>query len=210
MRVTCLLVAAMIIGAVAPSAAQVTSPADAATPPMTPAGDRPVTPDEDVEPRVVGGPRRTAIGLAGYADRITSEDDDLPFHVTLQVDVSHFLTTRIAVRGGVVGSGALGGDADDVPAGIGVTALHAFGAATYYFTPGSMASVYAGAGYWAQITARDGPDSGSILGLGGVEAALSSRATVFVEGGYGLALTRTDDGATRRRFVARLGVRVKL
>ena len=87
---------------------------------------------------------------------------------------------------------------------------HAFAAANWYFTPQSMASLYAGAGYWAQITARDGADRGSILGLAGLEAALSSRATVFVEGGWGLGLTKTDDGATRQRFVARLGVRVKL
>jgi hypothetical protein len=200
----------MFIASATPSAGQVTGPADARPPAVTPGEDHPVTPNEDVEPRVVGARGRTAIGLAGYADRIASADDDLPFHLTLQVDVSHFLTTRIAVRGGVVGSGALGGDPDDVPAGIGVTALHAFGAASYYFTPGSMASVYAGAGYWAQITAREGPDAGSILGLGGMEAALSSRATVYVEGGYGFGLTQTDDGATRRRFVARIGVRVKL
>ena len=210
MRVTCLLVTAMVIACAVPSAAQVTNPADAATPAMTPPGDRPVTPNEDVEPRVVGAKGRTAIGLAGYADRIASEDDNLPLHLTLQVDVSHFLTRRIAVRGGVIGSGALGGDPDDVPTGIGVTALHAFGAANYYFTPGSMASFYAGAGYWAQITARDGPDRGLVLGVAGIEAALSSRATVFVEGGYGVGLTKTDDGATRQRFLARLGVRVKL
>jgi hypothetical protein len=46
--------------------------------------------------------------------------------------------------------------------------------------------------------------------VGGIEAALSSRANVFVEGGYGVGLTRTDDGATRQRFMARIGVRVKL
>ena len=39
---------------------------------------------------------------------------------------------------------------------------------------------------------------------------LSSRANVFVEGGWGFGLTKTDDGAMRQRFVARLGVRVKL
>jgi hypothetical protein len=209
MRVTCLLVAAMVIGCGAPSAAQVTGSADARPEAVTPAEDRAVTPNEDVEPRVVGVRGTTAIGVAGYADRIASEDD-LPLHLTLQVDVSHFLTKRIAVRGGVVGSGALGGDPDSVAAGVGVTALHAFGSAAYFFTPGSMASFYAGAGYWAQLTARDGPDNGSILGLGGMEAALSSRANVFVEGGYGIGLTKTDDGATRQRFVARIGVRVKL
>ena len=210
MRVTCLLVAAMVIGCAAPSAAQVTGSADARPEGVTPAEDRPVTPNEDVEPRVVGVRGTTAIGVAGYADRIASEDDNLPLHLTLQVDVSHFLTTRIAVRGGVIGSGALGGDPDGVATGVGVTALHAFGSAACYFTPGSMASFYAGAGYWAQITARDGPDNGSILGLGGMEAALSSRANVFVEGGYGIGLTKTDAGATRQRFVARIGVRVKL
>ncbi len=210
MRVTCLLVAAMVIGSAAPSASQVTGPADAPTPAVTSGEDRPVTPNEDVEPRVVGAPGTTAIGLAGYADRITSEDDNLPLTVTLQVDVSHFLTKRIAVRGGVVGSGAFGGDPDDRPAGIGVPSLHAFAAGAYYFTPQSMASFYAGAGYWAQITARDGPDRGSILGLAGMEAAISSRATLFLEGGYGFGLTKTEDGAARQRVVARVGVRVKL
>ncbi len=210
MRVTCLLVAAMVIGSVLPSAGQVTDPADAPAPPLTPSGDRPVTPDEDVEPRIIGIRGTTAIGLAGYADRLTSPDDDLPLNLTLQVDIGRFLTRRIAVRGGVVGSGALGGDPDALPAGVGVPSLHAFGAASYYFTPQSMASFYAGAGYWAQITARDGADRGAILGLAGLEGALSSRATAFLEGGYGVGLTRTDDGATRRRFVARVGVRVKL
>jgi hypothetical protein len=193
MRVTCLVVAAMVIGCVAPSAAQVPSPADAPAPAVTPTGDHPVTPNEDVEPRVIGTPGTTALGLGGYADRITSEDDNLPLNLTLQVDVSHFLTKHLAVR-----------------VGVGVPSVHAFGAAAWYFTPQSMASLYAGAGYWAQITARDGPDRGSILGLAGIEAALSARANVFVEGGYGVGLTRTEDGATRQRFVARLGVRVKL
>ena len=210
MRVTCLLVAAMVIGSVLPSAGQVTGAADAPAAPVTPAEDRALTPSEDVEPRVIGTPGTTAIGLAGYADRISSEDDNLPLNLTLQVDVSRFLTKRIAVRGGVVGSGALGGDPDALPAGVGVPSLQAFASANWYFTPQSMASVYAGAGYWAQITARDGADRGSILGLAGLEGALSSRATVFLEGGYGIGLTKTEEGATRQRFVARLGVRVKL
>ncbi|MEO5821100.1 MAG: hypothetical protein ABIT71_11385 [Vicinamibacteraceae bacterium] len=202
MRVTCLLVAAMVIGSVVPSAGQVTGAADAPVPT--------VTPNEDVEPRVIGVPGAMTLGLAGYADRISSEDDNLPLNLTLQVDISRFLTKHIAVRGGVVGAGALGGDPDALPTGVGVPSLHAFAAANWYFTPGSMASVYAGGGYWAQITARDGADRGSILGLAGMEAAVSSRAHVFAEGGWGFGLTKTEDGATRQRFVARLGVRVKL
>ena len=115
MRVTCLLVAAMVIGSVSPSAAQLTGGADAPAPPVTPAGDHPVTPDEDVEPRVIGTRGTTAIGLAGYADGVTSADDDLPLNLTLQVDVGRFLTQRIAVRGGVVGTGVLGGDPEGEP-----------------------------------------------------------------------------------------------
>lgn len=210
MRVTCLLVAAMVIGVSEPSAGQVPSAEDAPPPSVTPREDPPVTPNEDVEPRLIARPGTTAIGLGGYADRITSEDDNLPLNLSLQVDVSHFLTTHIAARGGVIGSAALGGDPDALPSGVGVPSLHGFAAAAWYFTPQSMASFYAGAGYWAQLTARDGADRGSIVGLGGIEAALSSRANGFLEAGYGFGLTRTDDGATRQRFVARLGVRVKL
>jgi hypothetical protein len=210
MRVTCLIAAVLVLGCVAPSASQVTGGADAPPPAVTPREDPPLPPNEDIEPRVVGGAGATSIGLSGYADRITSADDNLPLNLTLQVDVSRFVTRRIAVRGGIAGAGAFGGDPDDRPAGAGVPALHAFGAAAWYFTPQSMASFYAGAGYWAQITARDGPDRGSVLGLGGLEAAVSSRATLFLEGGWGIGLTRTDDGATRTRFVARLGVRLRL
>jgi hypothetical protein len=210
MRVTCPIAAVLVLACAAPSAAQVTGAADAPREAVTPNEDPAVTPNEDVEPRVIGTPGTTAVGLSGSADRIASADDDLPLNLTLQVDVSRFLTKRIAVRGGLVGAGALGGDPDDVPAGVGVPSLHAFGAAAWYFTPQSMASLYVGAGYWAQITARDGPDRGSVLGLGGVDAAVSSRATLFLEGGWGISLTRTDDDATRTRVLARLGVRIKL
>jgi hypothetical protein len=202
MRVTCLLVAAIVAGAGLPARAQVTGPADGPAPA--------VTPSEDIEPRVIGKPRTMALGLAGYADRIGSSDDDLPFNLTLQVELGRFLTRAIAVRGGVVGSAPLGGDSRDRTDGTGQPALHAFGEGHYYFTPQSLASVYAGAGYWWQLTGRDGADAGSVLGLGGVEAAVSSRATVFVEGGYGIGLTKSDDGATRTRVLARLGVRLKL
>ena len=203
MRVTCLLVATFLAGAVVPARAQVTGQADAPPPA--------VTPGEDIEPRVIGTPGTMALGLAGSGDQITSGDDYLPFNLTLQVELSRFLTHSIAVRGGVVGSAALGGDSDDRTDGTGQPALHAFGAGLYYFTPQSLASLYAGAGYWWQMTARgDSADAGSVLGLGGVEASVSSRATVFVEGGYGIGLTKSDDGATRQRFLARVGVRLKL
>src|SRR5699024_3900243 len=123
---------------------------------------------------------------------------------TLHVDVTRFLTARIAVRGGMGGSMTIGGDPDALPTGVGMPGLNVFGEGLYYFGPRSLASLYAGAGYWAQITARgDQPDRGAILGVGGIEAAVSSRATVFVEGGYGYGLTRTDDDGTRTRVIGR-------
>lgn len=210
MRVTCraadrrrsLLVLVFLLGAAVPAGAQVAAPADG------PAS--PVTPSEDIEPRFIGAPGTTSLGISGYGDRIMSADEIRPLNVSLHVDLTRFLTARIALRGGVAGSATIGGEDDDLPEGVGMPALHAFGAGLYYFTPRSMASLYAGAGYWAQITARDGPDRGSILGLGGLDAAVSSRALVFVEGGYGVGLTRTDDGGTRQRFMGRVGVRLKL
>jgi len=209
MRVTCraadrrnnVLIVMFVLGAAVRAGAQVPAPADG-----QPAA---VTPNEDIEPRIVGAPGSMSVGIGGYGDQVRS-DETRPFNLTLHVDVTRFLTAKIAVRGGVVGSGTIGGDPDVLAAGVGMPALNAFGAGLYYFTPRSIASVYAGVGYWAQITARDGPDRGSVLGIGGIEAALSSRATVFVEGGYGAGLTRTDDDGTRQRVMGRIGVRLKL
>src|SRR4051812_15461008 len=171
MRVTCraadrrntLLIVMFVLGAAVRAGAQVPAPADG--PPAA------VTPNEDIEPRVIGAPGRMSVGIGGYGDRITSADEVRPFNLSLHVDVTRFLTAKIAVRGGVVGSGTVGGP-DDLPTGVGMPALNAFGAGLYYFTPRSIASLYAGAGYWAQITARDGPDRGSVLGIGGLEAAV--------------------------------------
>ena len=218
MRVTCraadrrrsLLILGFVLGAAVHAGAQVPATADGVAAPVTPSEDPAVTPNEDIEPRTVGVAGRMSLGLGGYGDRITSADELRPLNLSIHVDVTRFLTARIAVRGGVVGSGTIGGEEDAIPKGVGMPALHAFGAGLYYFTPRSMASLYAGAGYWAQITARDGPDRGSVLGLGGIEAAVSSRASVFAEGGYGVGLTRTADDGARQRFMGRIGVRLKL
>jgi hypothetical protein len=210
MRVTCrragrrnaVLIVLFVLGAAVRAGAQVPAPADGPTPA--------VTPDEDIEPRVIGAPGSMSVGVGGYGDQVRS-DETRPFNLTLHVDVTRFLTARIAVRGGMGGSMTIGGDPDALPTGVGMPGLNAFGEGLYYFSPRSLASLYAGAGYWAQITARgDRPDRGAILGVGGIEAAVSSRATVFVEGGYGYGLTRTDDDGTRTRVIGRIGVRLKL
>jgi hypothetical protein len=63
--------------------------------------------------------------------------------------------------------------------------------------------------YWAQISQRDGPDAGTIIGVAGVQGALSSRVSLFLEGGYGAALQKNDDDVRVTRIVGQIGVRLK-
>ena len=53
-----------------------------------------------------------------------------------------------------------------------------------------MISLYGAGEYWAQLTQRAEQDAGSIVVKLGLHAALSSRASLFAEGGYGFGLTR--------------------
>jgi hypothetical protein len=72
-----------------------------------------------------------------------------------------------------------------------------------------MASLYAGGEYWAQLTQRATSDAGVMVGTLGLQGLVSSRASVFIEGGYGVGLTRGDEGELRSRIVGRAGVRLK-
>jgi hypothetical protein len=163
---------------------------------------------EETEPRLIGTNGTTMIGAAGYVDRFSSSEDTFPTNYTLHVDVSRFVTSRIAIRGGFVGTTSVGTE-EDLPKGPGASALHALVGGVYYFTPRSMASLYAGGEYWAQLTQRATSDAGVIVGTGGVQGLVSSRASVFIEGGYGIGLTRGDEGELRSRIVGRAGVRLK-
>jgi hypothetical protein len=163
---------------------------------------------EDIEPRTVGGAGVTSIGFSGFIDRFMSSEDTFPYNVELHIDLTRFLTRKLAVRGGLLGSGRFGGDDDDEAVGPGAAALHALVGAHWYFTPDSMASFYTGGEYRAPITRRAERDAGSVLGKAGVEAAISSRAHVFVEGGYGLRLTRGTDDERQTRIVGEIGLRI--
>ena len=165
---------------------------------------------EELEPRAIGSRGTTLVGASGYIDRFSSSERDLPFNYSLQMDVGRFLTNAFVVRGGFRGSGSVGGeDAEDLARGSGVPALHAFGGMLYYLSPESLISVYTGAEYWAQLTQRRGPDSGLVVGTIGVQGALSSRASVFIEGGYGVGLRQNEDEVRVRRIVGQVGVRLK-
>ena len=165
---------------------------------------------EEIEPRTVGGRGATFVGVSGFVDRFSSPEEALPLNYTAQIDVCRFITNKFAVRIGAVGSGSLGGDyEDDLLSGSGVSALHAAGGVLYYFTPRSMISLYLGAEYWAQLTQREEGDTGSLLGTAGLQAALSSRASVFMQGGFGTRLARDEDDALLSRIVAHMGLRVK-
>ena len=166
-------------------------------------------PSEEIEPRVIGTPGTMMVGFAGYVDRFGSPDNELPTNYTAQIDVGRFITRGFVVGGGLVGTGRLGEDADDVDSGSGAPALHLFTGVLYYLTPHSMVSLYSGGEYWVQLTRRAGEDAGSMVGKLGVQAVVSSRASLFLEGGYGVGLTRNDDEELVSRFIGRVGVRLK-
>lgn len=164
--------------------------------------------DEDVEPHIVGARGVTSIGVSGFLDKRVSSDDTVPLNATLQVDVTRFLTARLAVRGGVIGTARFGIEEDD--ADVEAPALFARAGALFFWTPQKMASVYTGTEYRAQLTARAAHDAGSVFAVGGVEAALSSRTGVFLEGGYGIGLSRGEDERRQTRLVGVVGFRIKL
>jgi opacity protein-like surface antigen len=167
-------------------------------------------PSEDVEPRVIGTAGTLLIGLSGYVDQFFSSEQRLPFNYSAQIDGGRFLTNSFVVRGGLRGTGSVGGDdAEDLATGSGAPALHAFGGFLYYLTPQSLVSMYTGGEYWAQLTQRRSPDAGSVVGVFGVQGALSSRASLFVEAGYGLGLRKNDDEVRVTRIVGQIGVRLR-
>jgi hypothetical protein len=79
----------------------------------------------------------------------------------------------------------------------------------FYFTPESIISFYTAAEYWAQLTRRSGADSGSVVGKAGLQAAVSSRASFFLEGGYGVRITKGDEGELLTRITGQVGLRIK-
>ena len=164
---------------------------------------------EDVEPRTIGGAGTTMIGFSGYLDRFFSSEVGMPTNYTAQIDVGRFVTPALVVRGGVTGSGSVGGEDTDTAAGIGVPALHLSAGLLHYFTPRSMMSLFAGGEYTTPLTRRDPAERGSLLGLVGIQGAVSARASVFVEGGYGIALMRGEDGERLSRAAGRIGLRLK-
>ena len=170
----------------------------------------PSTSSEEIEPRAIATAGTTTVGISGSVDRFQSTEQRYPLNITAHLDVSRFVTSHIAIIAGVTGRSSIGGsESESHTRGLGVPALHAFGGALYYFTPQSMVSLYAGQSYWNQLTARSESDNGAIVGLVGVQAALSSRAMAFVEGGYGAEVSRGAEGEMRTRLLGRIGIRFR-
>lgn len=167
-------------------------------------------PAEEIEPRSVGGAGVTTIGIAGFIDTLSSSEDSFPLRVTAHVEVTRFLTSRIALRGGLIGSDSFGGDdADDQPTGPGVPSLQATVAGLFYFSADAMVSAYVGSEYRAQLTSRADRDAGAVLGVGGLQGAVSSRLSIYVEGGLGFRLTRGDEDERQTRLGGQVGVRIR-
>jgi hypothetical protein len=163
---------------------------------------------EDIEPRVVGTTGTMMAGTSGFIDRFSSTEDEFPWRVSLYFDLSRFVTSKIAIRGGLVGATTFH-DEDDESSGPSAASLHAFTSALYFFTPQSLASLYAGGEYRAPLNRRAQRDAGALLGVGGVQAMFSSRAGLFIEGGYGVGLTKGDEGERLTRLTGQLGLRIR-
>jgi opacity protein-like surface antigen len=195
-----LTIAAMIAASAVSAAAQQTEPS-------------PQVVSEEIEPRIIGRRGTTSIGIAGFADRFSSTENLFATNYVAQIDVCRFVTKRFAVRAGVVGTGSFGGDENvesSLPSGSGAASVQAAGGVLFYFTPQRIASFYLGGEYWAQLTRRVAGDTGSLVGVAGLHAAFSSRASVFMQGGVGGRIARGDDGELLTRIVVQLGVRIKL
>jgi hypothetical protein len=164
---------------------------------------------EELEPRVVGATGVTTMGLSGFIDKVSSSEDAFPWRATGHLELTRFVTAHFAARLGVLGSSTADGLDDDERIGAAAPAFHATVAALAYFTPGAVISPYVGMEYRARLTERPEKDAGTVLAIGGVQAALSSRASVFVESGYGIDLTRGSDDELRTRFTTSFGVRIR-
>jgi hypothetical protein len=170
----------------------------------------PLPANEDLEPRIIGSKGTALVGASGYFDEFFSSAERLPINYSVQADVGRFVTNRVVLRGGMRGTGSVSGDnSDTLPTGSGAAALHGFAGLLYYLTPRSLVSLYTGAEYWAQLTRRESPDAGSVVGTFGVQGVLSSRASLFVEMGYGVATRRDRDDIRVTRITGQMGVRLR-
>ena len=50
----------------------------------------------------------------------------------------------------------------------------------------------------------------SVTGMLGIQGAVSSRASLFIEGGFGRGLSNDDEDHRLSRFVGSIGIRLKL
>ena len=164
---------------------------------------------EELEPRVVGAAGVTTIGLSGFIDKVSSPEDVFPWRATGQFDLTRFVTRRFAARIGLVGATSADGLDDDERIGAAAPAFFATAAVLAYVTPSAVLSPYLGLEYRARLTDRPAKDAGVALGLAGAQAALSSRASMYLEAGYGVDLTRGSDDELRTRFVTMFGVRIR-
>lgn len=187
---------------------------------------------EDVEPRIIGSSGVTLLGVSGSLSRFFSTEELMAGTYAVQVDGHRFVSRKIALRFGVIGSNTFGGGSDDSDSGdaeaddsdssensdsddddtstdLAGNVIEALGGAIFYFTPESIWSFYGGAEYRARLTNRASGDAGSVNAIVGLQGALSSRASFFFEGGYGLRLQRGDEGELQTRIVGQAGVRFR-
>lgn len=138
------------------------------------------------EDRTVGRQGATQIGFSFSTISVSQGDSDIesPTVYYGNVEVGRFLTDRFVLRGGLSGIGTFGGD-DDSGEDFGFTQFSGLVGLLLYFSPSSVGSAYVGADYSFTLTNRVDGDNGTIYGRVGVQGAVTPRAAIFGEFGYG-------------------------
>jgi hypothetical protein len=119
------------------------------------------------------------------------------------IDVGRFVSDKLVTRFGISGSGQVGGQ----DAGSSVS-FNMLGGALIYMTPQKPQSLYIGGDVSIPLSSNGAGDP-YVNGRLGVQAAIRSNAAIFVEGGYGTQISRTEGGGGMTGSLqSNIGVRV--
>lgn len=114
------------------------------------------------------------------------------------VDFGRFVTERLVLSFGIQGSGTIAEGQSPL--------FYSQAGFLYYFTPQQVMSTYLGGDLSVPLTTINGErPSSEAVGKVGVQAALKSNASIFVEGAYGGAF---DAFGSRGSFRTQLGLRM--
>lgn len=131
------------------------------------------------------------------------------------IDVGRFVTDKFLTRFGLSGFGQVGGQSFDFGDGSSSSgsnvSFNFLGGALFYLTPQKPQSFYIGGDISVPVSSS-GTGNPNVNGRLGIQAAIRSNASLFVEGGYGATLSSNKgaagSGGSSGSLQTNLGVRV--